>query len=61
MSFQALRHKLLEVDSSLTPVLQKFLIIAVSFAINIFMNRILDMQYTGIEEKIDLINSSLPA
>jgi hypothetical protein len=43
MSFQALRHKLLEFDSSLIPVQQKFLIMVVIFAMNFFEKRILDM------------------
>jgi hypothetical protein len=43
MSFQALKQRLLEFDSSLIPVHQKFLIIAVSFAMNFLVKRILDM------------------
>jgi hypothetical protein len=43
MSFQDLRHILLEFDSSLILVHQKFLIIYVSFAIKKIMKRIFDM------------------
>jgi hypothetical protein len=43
ISFQALKQKDLEFVSSLTPVHQKFLIMAVSFARNFLEKRMFDM------------------
>jgi hypothetical protein len=43
MSFQALKHKLLEFESFLIPVHQKFLIMEVSFATKKIEKSIFDM------------------
>jgi hypothetical protein len=43
MSFQALRHKAFEFVSSLTPVYQKFWMMAVSLDMNFLVKRIFDM------------------
>src|ERR1043165_1911666 len=53
ISCHVLRHKLFPVKLSLIPDHQKVLMIAVSSVICFFKNKILDMKYTGMEEKTD--------
>ena len=43
ISFQAFKHKLLALVSSLTPVHQKHLMIAVSLVMNFLVNKMFDM------------------